>query len=88
MQRFGFSPIEVAGGAVSIDVDFQPASTVNILEQTTSPPPFPQIISDYVGGATSARLPARGGLSASLYARTGLRPPDPSSSPPVSSGES
>jgi Autophagy-related protein 13 len=93
MQRFSFSPIETPYGALQMAVDYSPSATVTLLEGMTSPAPLPQIIADYIGGgheppvgrlATAA--PRSGGLSASLCERQPLRRPDPSSSPPITSG--
>lgn len=55
-------------GQLRIGVDYQPASTVTILEQTTSPPALPQIISDYVGGGEG------GSRAAACAAAAGARP--------------
>eukprot|EP00887_Chlorella_sp_A99_P005492 scaffold1.g5492.t1 len=74
LQHFAFAPVDTPYGQFRASVDYQPASTVTILEQTTSPPPLPQIIADYVGspraaaGAASARgLPLRHAMSASAF---------------------
>lgn len=63
-------------GQLRIGVDYQPASTVTILEQTTSPPALPQIIADYVGGgggsgeaSSRAARAGAGGSGASAAAR-------------------
>lgn len=50
MQHFDFSPIDTAYGQLRLSVDYQPSSTVHVLEQTTAPLALPQLISDYVGG--------------------------------------
>lgn len=54
MHSFKFGAVETPYGQLRISVDYQPASTVTILEQTTSPPPLPQIIADYVGSPREA----------------------------------
>lgn len=82
MQSFAFTPVDTPYGQFRLGVDFQPASTVTILEQTTSPPPLPQIIADYVGsprGGTAAPAgagaaghpPLRHAMSSSLFAGGG-----------------
>lgn len=75
MQAFSFGGVDTPYGQFRIGVDYQPASTVTILEQTTSPPPLPQIIADYVGGGSSgggalgdgAREPLRHAMSAVAF---------------------
>lgn len=72
MQSFRFGGVDTPYGQFRIAVDFQPASTVTILEQTTSPPALPCIIADYVGGGGGsgmggAREPLRHALSASAF---------------------
>ena len=54
MRTFKFGGVDTPYGQFRISVDYQPPSTVTILEQTTSPPPLPQIIADYVGSPTSS----------------------------------
>jgi hypothetical protein len=81
MQRFQFGAVDTPYGQLRIGVDYQPASTVTILEQTTSPPPLPHIIADYVGsprGAGGGAQPAaqlRHAMSAS--ACMGAQAPSP-----------
>lgn len=55
-------------GQFKVSVSYAPASKVTILEQTTSPPPLPQIIADYVGGSARppGQLPLRHTMSAAL----------------------
>lgn len=60
MQSFRFGSVDTPYGQFRISVDYQPASTVTILEQTTSPPPLPQIIADYVGGGSGLAVAAPG----------------------------
>lgn len=68
MQQFEFAPVETPYGKFKISVNFQPASTVTLLEQTTTPPPLPQIISNYVGGVRPPGQPQlRPTVSASLH---------------------
>lgn len=93
LQRFAFAPILTPQGSFSLAVDYQPSATVTILEQTTSPPPLPQIIADYIGGAAPGqagggwpRSQIKSTLTASLYDPHAARYPDPASSPPISSG--
>lgn len=71
----------------------QASAAVTVLEQTTAPPPLPQIIADYVGRAPAGALNARlaNPLSASMHLPRppGGAPaalPDPSPSPPLSAG--
>lgn len=67
LQQFEFAPVETPYGQFKVSVAYQPASRVTILEQTASPPPLPQIISDYVGGGRApGQLPLRHTMSASL----------------------
>ncbi|GAB4817644.1 hypothetical protein N2152v2_004690 [Parachlorella kessleri] len=67
LQHFDFAPVDTPYGHFKVSVTYQPASKVTILEQTTSPPPLPQIIADYVGGVRPpGRLPLRHTMSASL----------------------
>ncbi len=63
LQSFRFGPVDTPYGQLRIGVDYQPASTVTILEQTTSPPALPQIIADYVGegGSRAAARAAAAG---------------------------
>ncbi|KAK9823656.1 hypothetical protein WJX72_004459 [[Myrmecia] bisecta] len=88
MQTFPFTPIETPYGSMRMGVDYAPSATVTILEQTTSAPALPQIISDYIGGGQgmAGRQPLRSSLSTSLYEGRGGTQPDPCSSPPISSG--
>lgn len=72
----------------------QASAAVTVLEQTTAPPPLPQIIADYVGrvpgGALGARLANPLSASMHLPRPPGGPPaalPDPSSSPPTPGGE-
>ncbi|KAL4430978.1 hypothetical protein ABPG75_006234 [Micractinium tetrahymenae] len=80
LQSFRFGVVDTPYGQLRIGVDYQPASTVTILEQTTSPPALPQIIADYVGGdggggggrgegAARAAARAAGGPGAAASAR-------------------
>ena len=67
LQHFDFAPVDTPYGHFKVSVSYQPASKVTILEQTTSPPPLPQIIADYVGGVRPpGQLPLRHTMSASL----------------------
>ncbi|PRW58175.1 autophagy-related 13 [Chlorella sorokiniana] len=73
LQSFRFGGVDTPYGQFRISVDYQPASTVTILEQTTSPPPLPQIIADYLGGSGSSGSgdgggpPLRHAMSASVF---------------------
>lgn len=73
LQSFRFGPVDTPYGQLRIGVDYQPASTVTILEQTTSPPALPQIIADYVGGggegASRAGARAAAGSGATALTR-------------------
>lgn len=96
LKRFAFADMDMDFGTLRMSVEYCPSATVTILEQTTAPPPLPQIIADYIGGLTAsagsrqgphARDPAAtSNLSASLQLGDKLRLPDPSCSPPVTSG--
>ncbi|EFN59140.1 hypothetical protein CHLNCDRAFT_137965 [Chlorella variabilis] len=85
MQSFRFGAVDTPYGQLRIGVDYQPATTVTILEQTTSPPPLPQIIADYVGGPAargggSGRAPLRHAMSSAAEgwgAGRGPSPPTP-----------
>ena len=69
---------------MQMGVAYRPSAAVTVLEQTSSPLPAAQIFADYVaGGEGRGRAPA----TASLYVADAGRQPDPSSSPPVSSGD-
>lgn len=61
LQSFRFGGVDTPYGQFRISVDYQPASTVTILEQTTSPPPLPQIIADYLGPSGSGSGGGDGG---------------------------
>jgi len=69
LQSFRFGGVDTPYGQFRISVDYQPASTVTILEQTTSPPPLPQIIADYLGasGGGEGGAPLRHAMSASAF---------------------
>lgn len=93
LQQFSFAPVDTPSGCFKVSVEYQPSATVHVLEQSTVPLTFPHIISDYIGGAyphsaPSAHRAMRPALSASVYefAGTALPLPDPSSSPPISTG--
>ncbi|KAI7836686.1 hypothetical protein COHA_009462 [Chlorella ohadii] len=66
LQSFRFGGVDTPYGQFRISVDYQPASTVTILEQTTSPPPLPQIIADYLGasGGGEGGAPLRHAIAA------------------------
>lgn len=56
MQRFDFTPVDTADGQLFLGVEYQPASTVRVLEHTATPPPRTQIIPDYIApGAAQQR---------------------------------
>ncbi|KAK9839293.1 hypothetical protein WJX81_005985 [Elliptochloris bilobata] len=90
LMHFAFSPIETPYGRLRMAVDYQASAAVTVLEQTTAPPPLPQIIADYVGRVPAGALNAR--LANPLFASMHLpRPPggppgalqDLASSPPT-----
>ncbi len=86
MQNFAFAPIETPFGFLTIAVDYRPSTSVTIMEQTNSPAPRPQIITDYIGGGDRSPSRPRSTLLASLQERTQHSLVDPAPSPPVSSG--
>eukprot|EP00879_Flechtneria_rotunda_P022052 GHRR01023267.1.p1 GENE.GHRR01023267.1~~GHRR01023267.1.p1 ORF type:complete len:354 (+),score=78.69 GHRR01023267.1:72-1133(+) len=61
MCQFNFTPVETASGAFSIAVEYQSATTVHFLEQTTIPPSMPRIIPDYIDGPYARSAPTSAG---------------------------
>ncbi|WIA19787.1 hypothetical protein OEZ85_005698 [Tetradesmus obliquus] len=75
MCQFTFSPVDTASGQFGITVEYQPATTVHFLEQSTVLPCTPRIISDYVDsnapGPYARSAPNAGGLAAQAAAAGG-----------------
>lgn len=90
LQSFRFGGVDTPYGQFRISVEYQPTSTVTILEQTTSPPSLPQIIADYLGNSGSGggegdAAPLRHAMSLSAFPGQAGAPPSPrqASVPPL-----
>ena len=92
MEHFQFAPIHTPYGQFKLAVEYRPASTISVFEQSTAPVPRPQIIADYIRGpvqehASEAKAPEaaqqqadrapKSILSASLSADGSAGPQDP-----------
>ncbi|KAK9803839.1 hypothetical protein WJX73_005890 [Symbiochloris irregularis] len=85
MQRFAFTPLDTPWGTLSMGVQYSASAALSLLEQMSAPVAHPQVITDYVGGQQASGRP-RSSLSTCLQRATTSQLPDPSSSPPVTTG--
>ena len=57
MEHFQFAPIHTPYGQFKLAVEYRPASTISVFEQSTAPVPRPQIIADYIRGPVQEHAP-------------------------------
>lgn len=80
MEHFQFAPIHTPFGQFKLAVEYRPASTISVFEQSTAPVPRPQIIADYIRGpvqehASGLKAPEAGASAAAAAQQQTERAP-------------